>query len=181
MMTGALNECPKGAIFLALAIACLGATSIAAAAEPASETRLDEVARRGAQVMPFDMDRTTHVFTATRSGGIQQVLVKEPNDSSQIRRIRAHLREIAEAFGRGDFSAPASIHGDAMPGLAQLRAAAPGQLKIDYRDLETGGQIEYATTKPDLVEAIHEWFEAQLSDHHRHAMPGHGHPQSHSP
>jgi hypothetical protein len=44
------------------------------AGEGASESRLDEVQRRGAQVMPFSLEQTTHIFTKTVKGGIQQVI-----------------------------------------------------------------------------------------------------------
>jgi len=37
--------------------------SLAQAADPASEQRLEEVAQRGAQVMPFALDKTRHIFT----------------------------------------------------------------------------------------------------------------------
>ena len=40
------------------------------AAEPASEQRLDEVAERGAHVMPFDLEKTVHIFSKTDTGGI---------------------------------------------------------------------------------------------------------------
>lgn len=70
-------------------------TASVLAAEKASEQRLDEVAERGSHVMPFDLEKTTHIFSKTDTGGIQ------------------------------------------------------------------------------------EWFEAQLSDHARHAVPGHSHDFSH--
>jgi sulfite exporter TauE/SafE/copper chaperone CopZ len=38
---------------------------------PAGPARLDEVAQRGARVMPFDLEKTTHVFTKTPEGGHQ--------------------------------------------------------------------------------------------------------------
>ncbi len=38
------------------------------AAEKASEYRLDEIAKRGAHVMPFNLEQTTHVFSKTEKG-----------------------------------------------------------------------------------------------------------------
>ncbi|MDP1933480.1 MAG: hypothetical protein Q8K47_01175 [Nitrosomonas sp.] len=72
------------------------------AAEPASEQRLDEVAERGAHVMPFDLEKTVHIFSKTDTGGIQQVIAKDKADSKQISLIRLHLSQIAEEFQRGD-------------------------------------------------------------------------------
>lgn len=152
----------------------LGVTTFPSiAAEPASPARLDEVAERGAKVMPFDLEKTTHVFSKTEHGGRQEVIVKNTADTAQIRLIREHLSTISQGFAQGDFKGPASIHGESMPGLAALQAAKPGQVKYAYEDLAAGGRIDYQTDDPALIEAIHRFFDAQLSDHARHAMPGH--------
>ena len=148
---------------------------MARAGGTAVEARLDEVQRRGSQVMPFSLEKTIHVFKKTDKGGIQQVVVKEKADAEQIGMIRMHLTEISSMFTQGDFSAPAKIHGDDMPGLAALLSASPGQIAIEYADLENGGQIVYSTDDPGLIEAIHQWFDAQLKDHARHAIPRHPH------
>ena len=156
-----------------LILSTLLLVSLPIAAEPASPARLDEVAERGKHVMPFDLEKTTHVFSKTEHGGRQEVVAKDPKDAGPIRLIREHLATIAEGFARGDFAGPASIHGESMPGLAQLQAAQPGQVKYAYEDRPDGGRIDYVTADPGLVEAIHRYFDAQLSDHARHAMPGH--------
>ena len=141
--------------------------------EKASEERLDEVARRGAHVMPFDLNLTTHVFTKTRQGGIQQVIVKDPENTTQIKLIREHLQKIADEFRQGVFSDPSKIHGDSMPGLQSLKQANPEQLKIEYQKIPQGAQITYTAKNPELITAIHQWFNAQLTDHARHAVSGH--------
>lgn len=149
------------------------------AAEPASEQRLDEVAERGSHVMLFDLEKTTHIFSKMDTGGIQQVIAKNQSDSEQISLIRLHLSQITQEFQRGDFSNPEKIHGATMPGLAELRAAKPGQIKIAYKELPDGAEITYATHIEKLKLAIHQWFDAQLSDHARHAVPGHPHGSGH--
>lgn len=149
------------------------------AVKPADEQRLDEVTERGAHVMPFDLEKTIHVFTKTNEGGVQQVVAKDKSDSEQIRLIRGHLSEISIEFRQGDFSRPTQIHGEDMPGLAELKSAKVGQIKIDYIELLDGAQINYASDSPRLIDAIHQWFDAQLSDHARHAVPGHGHDHTH--
>jgi hypothetical protein len=133
--------------------------------EKASNARQEEVAKRGAQVMPFSLERTLHIFTKTKSGGIQQVVVKDPSDTRQITLIRKHLSMISKEFAQGNFSAPASIHGNDMPGLAELEKARPGQLRIEYKELPDGAQIAYSSASPELIDAIHRWFDAQLADH----------------
>ena len=142
------------------------------ALEEASKPGLDEIARRGAQVMPFSLERTTHIFAKTENGGLQQVIVKETSNTEQVKLIQAHLSKLSREFAQGDFSDPARIHGEDMPGLVELRKAKPGEIKVEYKELTNGAQIDYSTNDPALIEAVHQWFDAQLSDHARHAIPG---------
>ncbi|MGB0385469.1 MAG: aspartate carbamoyltransferase, partial [Ardenticatenaceae bacterium] len=92
----------------------------------------------------------------------------DPSDEEQIGLIQAHLEEITQEFQEGNFSDPAQIHGHEMPGLDDLRAGA-SRIEITYSALPDGGQIRYRTEEPDLINAIHHWFMAQLSDHGQHA------------
>lgn len=133
-----------------------------------AQTRQEEVARRGAKVMPFDLEQTTHVFQKLDDGGLQKVVVKDPSNKKQIALIQSHLKKESENFRRGDFSDPAKIHGEDMPGLAQLKAGA-AKIDIRYTALLDGAQIRYTTKDSTLVAALHQWFDAQLSDHGRHA------------
>jgi hypothetical protein len=166
-----------------LAVACLliavSATTPTQAVEKASEQRLDEVAQRGIHVMPFNLEQTTHVFSKTEKGGLQQVIVKDSANAEQIKLIREHLTKISNEFRKGDFSDPAKIHGDTMPGLDELRKAKPGQIDVVYKELSNGAEITYTTNVPVLINAIHQWFDAQLSDHARHAISGHSNHQMH--
>jgi len=143
------------------------------AVEKASEERLDEIVKQGVHVMPFDLELTVHVFSKTAKGGVQEVIVKNPGNSEQIKLIRKHLFKISAEFQRGDFSNPAKIHGDNMPGLEELRKAKLNQINVVYEDLPNGAKIIYSTDIASLVTAIHQWFEAQLSDHSRHAISRH--------
>ena len=149
------------------------------ALEKASEARLNEVAEKGVHVMPFNLEKTVHVFSKTKNGGVQQVNVKDASDLEQLKLIREHLVEITNDFKQGDFYKPAKIHGDSMPGLEALRNAQTGQVNIVYKETPDGAEITYATEVPELITAIHQWFDAQLSDHARHAVSGHGHGHDH--
>ena len=168
----------KYVIATSLLIALL-VTTPGYAAEKASEQRLDEIAQRGSHVMPFNLEQTTHIFSKTTNGGVQQVLVNDPANVEQIKLIREHLTKIAHEFQQGDFSNPAKIHGDTMPGLEELRKAKPNQIDIVYKELPNGAEINYSTDIPDLIKAIHQWFDAQLSDHARHAISEHSNHQMH--
>jgi hypothetical protein len=156
---------------LAAATAIAGGVIAAVALGGEDQTRQQAVADRGAKVMPFSLDATRHVFNATATGGTQRVVADDPRDHEQIRLVREHLREEATAFQRGDFADPASIHGEDMPGLADLRAGYT-RFTVRYRDLPDGAQIDYRTTDPSLVTAIRDWFDAQLGDHGADAQAG---------
>ena len=145
-----------------------------------SGQRQADVAQRGKEVMPFSLAATTHIFTKTAQGGVQQVVVKKSDDAEQVRLTRLHLQEIREQFLKGDFSGPTRIHGQDMPGLAELKAAAPGQVAIAYKDIKGGAELSYTIANPALVAALHRWFDAQLSDHGKDAMAGHAGHAGHS-
>jgi hypothetical protein len=165
---------------LTIATALLSSASAwAASPTPATESRQADVARRGTSVMPFDLNATTHVFTKSKTGGIQQVVAKRSDDTAQIQLIRQHLQEITQQFAQRDFSGPGHIHGDEMPGLARLKAADPGELQLKYRDTKAGGTIVYETKNPEVLTALHQWFDAQVSDHGHDAMEGHDHATMH--
>jgi hypothetical protein len=133
--------------------------------------RQAEIAARGRQVMPFDLERTTHRFTKSATGGVQTVTADDPADAQQVKLIREHLTQEASGFSRGDYGDPASIHGTDMPGLRELEQ---GHSRIDIRfaDLPAGARLTYTTSDPSMVKALHAWFDAQLSDHGRHAEHG---------
>jgi len=133
-------------------------------------TRQEEVAKRGSEVMPFDLERTTHLFEKTVYGGLQQVL-SDDGDREQIALIQTHLQEEALRFQQGDFDDPAQIHGDEMSGLAVLRAEY-GQVEVVYTPLGDGAQIDYKAETLEVIAAIHAWFDAQLTDHGAHATDG---------
>lgn len=147
----------------------------AMARQAATPERQAAVAGRGAQVMPFDLAATQHIFTRTTDGGVQRVVARDPTDTRQVELVRSHLRDIAGKFAHGDFSEPAHIHGDAMPGLSRLQAAQPGRIRVSYKEVDGGADIAYASADPALVTALHEWFDAQVADHGKDAMAGHHH------
>lgn len=128
------------------------------------------MADRAASVMPFDLNATTHTFTKTDTGGVEQVVANDPGDQANITLIRQHLQHEADQFANGDFADPATIHGTNMPGLQELQAGAH-RVQIHYEQIHSGARITYSSTDQVLVAALHAWFDAQNSDHH---MPGMG-------
>ncbi|NML16369.1 aspartate carbamoyltransferase [Azohydromonas caseinilytica] len=164
----------------ALVLGLIAATTLPVTAQNADSARIADVARRGVEVMPFDLRATVHVFTKLDQGGVQRVAARDPGDQAQVRLVREHLQDLRSRFLRGDFSGPTHIHGQDMPGLATLRQAAPGQLLIAYQDVPGGAELRYQSADPALVAALHQWFEAQLSDHGPDAQAGHAHDHDHA-
>jgi hypothetical protein len=159
------------------ALAAVAAVSVASVLlggcgdEPApSAERQRDVARRGAEVMPFDLEATTHHFEPVDDGLVETVVADDPSGpggAEQAELVRQHLVDEAELFARGDYDDPAAIHGDDMPGLAELRAGA-ADIRVTYQPIEAGGRIRYTTASPALVDALHRWGEAQTADHGAH-------------
>lgn len=174
---------PRRAILALLALALsLAPGALAACADDgggggateALDERRAEVAERGTEVMPFDLDATTHRFDSRPDGLVQTVVADDPEaegGSEQVALVREHLADEAERFSRGDFGDPASIHGEEMPGLAALTAGVD-RIAVVYAEVPDGARITYTTDEPELVEALHLWAEAQVMDHGDHAEHG---------
>jgi hypothetical protein len=113
--------------------------------------------------MPFDLARSTHIFTPTADGGTQEVVSKD-GDPQQIAQIRDHLRKEAAAFARGNYTDPASIHGAGMPGLKELKAGAD-RIRIAFEELPQGARLRFSTRDAALIASLHQWFEAQVREH----------------
>ncbi|MDD5271776.1 MAG: aspartate carbamoyltransferase [Methylovulum sp.] len=130
------------------------------------------------QQTPFDRETTLQTFVKTVHGGVQHIVVKsdvlKPADRArEIKLIQAYLQERADEFNKGDFSVTERIHGADMPGLAQLKRAKPDDIRFDYKPLENGAQIHYSTEYPMFVQALHAWFDAQMTEHHNDVIPDH--------
>ena len=141
--------------------------ALSASARAADSAHQAQVERNSERVMPFSMDSSIHRFVPTPVGGVQTVMVRN-GDAKQILLVRSHLRKEAQAFARGDFRDPASIHGGTMPGLQAMHAGVK-RISIHYSEVQNGAAITYTTSDPGLVSAVHAWFEAQVSDHGAHA------------
>jgi hypothetical protein len=162
----------RGRWIAAVAVGGIVGVVVAATLPGSGEpSRQQTIAERGAAVMPFDLDATTHVFRPTEYGGVQTVVADDPTDGEQIALVRFHLQEEVARFRVGDFGDPETIHGDEMPGLAVLEANFAA-LETTYRERADGAEVTYRSSDPAVVTALHDWFDAQLSDHGTHAQPG---------
>jgi hypothetical protein len=150
------------------ALLLVAAATAVALSSGCGADRQAEVAERGASVMPFDLERTTHQFTKTDTGGVQTVVADDTRDTTQITLIQQHLSAEVDRFRRGDFTDPARIHGNEMPGLEALRAHS-GRIAIEYQNTPDGARATYTTSDTELRNGLHAWFDAQVSDHGSHA------------
>ena len=144
-----------------MVVACLWAGSGASAL---AGTVQEHVHSMSHEVMPFDVAKTWHVFRMTESGGTQKVVIRDAAFSDQVAPIRQHLKDEAARFQKGDFTDPSHLHGAAMPGLAEMQAAA-GKIRVTYRDLPDGAELVFETSDLAGLTAIHRWFGSQLSEH----------------
>lgn len=151
-----------------LIVAACGGDDDAASVDSALDERREEVAERGEDVMPFDLDATTHRFDRQADGLVETVTADDPEDAEQIELIREHLDQEAERFAAGDYADPGSIHGEDMPGLAELEAGAD-DVTVAYEPTPEGGRVTYVTRDAALVDALHRWGKAQTTDHGSHA------------
>ena len=119
---------------------------------------------RGAHVMGFDQDKTTHRFLLHADGGAVDIFVKDRADAKNREAIRSHLPHIAQMFGDGNFSAPMLIHETNVPGTAQM-AALKNRIRFAYVETPGGGRLDIVTADAEALKAVHEFLRFQIRDH----------------
>jgi Fe2+ or Zn2+ uptake regulation protein len=124
-----------------------------------------EMNARGAQVMGFSQEKTTHHFVLTFDGGVIDVRANDVKDIASRDEIRMHFQHIAHSFAAGDFTDPMLVHATKVPGTAAME-----QLKdaLHWNVVETQGGAKMVVTadnKPAL-DALHEFLKFQIEDHH---------------
>jgi hypothetical protein len=143
--------------------ACGGATS-----NP--DATYDGVQARGETAMGVDQDIAQHRFDVLEDGG--RVELQWPaDDAREIATIRAHLQEIVAAFRVGDFSTPAFVHAQPVPGT-DVMAAKGDAIRYEYRELPRGGEVLMTTADAEAQDAIRHFMHFQRGDHR---AGGHGH------
>jgi len=142
----------------------LALIAISAVTAQQNHDQHSQMNQRGAQVMGFDQEKTTHQFYLYADGGAIDVAVKDVSDKTNLDAIRAHLPHIAMLFSEGNFEAPMLVHETEVPGTAEM-----GKLKdrITYRYVETpkGGRVHIITTDAEALKAVHAFLKFQITDH----------------
>lgn len=157
---------------LVLVTALLAGTALPAGAQhthdpshhpAAHDTSFAAVQARGKQAMGVDQYTSAHRFDDLADGG-RIVLQRDPADTAGTRTIRAHLRDVAAAFARGDFTTPGFVHGRDVPGTATM-AARRAAIAYAVRDLPGGGEIRITTSDAEARRAVREFLAFQRKDH----------------
>ncbi len=156
------------ALLLALSLGALPLRTTAQAVPPAEHPDFEALQERGAIGMGVDQYASTHVFDALPDGGRIEYQ-HDRDDSAGIEQIRRHLREIQAAFEAGDFSTPAFVHAQQVPGT-DVMAARREHIEYVYRDLPRGGELRLITEDAQALEAIREFMAFQRSDHRAEGM-----------
>jgi hypothetical protein len=124
-----------------------------------------ELKKRGTIAMGFDQDKTAHHFRTSAAGGSIEVEAKDPADAASRDRIRGHLKEIAGAFAKGDFTKPFETHAEVPPGVPSM-ARLKAVIQYKYEKTARGGLVRISTSNPEALQAIHEFLDYQAREHH---------------
>lgn len=140
--------------------------------EPAAaDSAFTGVQSRGKEVMGVDQYTSSHVFESLPDGG-RIVLQRDSADAAGEETIRAHLRDIATRFAKGDFSLPGQVHGMAEVPGTRVMAARRLAMRYVMTPLPRGGEVRIITSDPVAVKAVHEFLAFQRMDHR---AAGHDH------
>jgi hypothetical protein len=155
-------------LILILACGCAQGPDAASRAEArrtaaAGDSGFAEVQRRGRAAMGVDQYTSTHLFQPLPDGGRIE-LQRDTADSAGRVQILEHMREIAAAFGAGDFAIPGFVHARDVPGTAVM-AARRGMISYAVESLPRGAAVRLTTRDSLALRAIHEFLAFQRQDH----------------
>jgi len=123
-----------------------------------------EMKQRGAQAMGFDQDTTTHHFRLTETGGGIEVSTTAVGDTAGRDQIRAHLKEIAAEFAKGNFEKPFMTHAEVPPGVETMKRLA-ARIRYAFKPTARGGVVRIATDEAAARAAVHEFLRYQITAH----------------
>lgn len=122
---------------------------------------LDLSGPKPGEVVAYDLAAVTQTFLASPTGGVERVVANETGDATQIGIIRVALQKLADSVSSGDYSVPLPAFRGDPPGLAAIIAARPGEVRAAFVEIRAGAEVRFSCARPELVEALHQWFAAQ--------------------
>src|ERR1700730_9019988 len=155
---------------LVLAIALVTALQTPAQQQPTepdgsmTQQSMEEMNKRGDNVMGFDHLKTTHHFLLASDGGVIQVESNDPNDKESSDQIRQHLRHIAMMFADGNFNAPILVHAQNPTG-AEVMKQLKAEITYKFEEAKRGGRVRITSSDGDAVKAIQEFLKFQIKEH----------------
>lgn len=157
---------PRSAALVTLLAGAL--LSMRAATATAQDSAYKAMQQRGQKAMGVDQYTSTHTFDDLADGG-RIVLVRDAKDTAGVRTIREHLQQITKAFGAGDFTTPAFVHMQDVPGT-KVMAARRDRIRYAYAPRAGGGEVRITTTDPEALKAVHAFLAFQRGDHRAGGM-----------
>jgi hypothetical protein len=126
---------------------------------------------RGDKVMGFSHETAKHTFKLYADGGAIEVRVLSASDEATLRMVRAHLKHVADAFAKGDFSDPMAVHATDHPDGTDVMRAKKNSIVYRYSDVEDGGSVRLTTSDAGAVDAIHRFMRFQIDEHKTGDVP----------
>jgi hypothetical protein len=153
---------PTAALVLAAAIACGDGPG----RDAHDDTSFAALQTRGESAMGVDQYTSAHRFEPLPDGGRIE-LQRDTVDRAGVETIRAHMRDIADRFARGDFTIPGFVHAGDVPGT-RVMADRKAQITYETRELPGGAEVRIRSGDPVAIAAIHEFLAFQRTDHRAH-------------
>jgi hypothetical protein len=135
-----------------------------AAMHQAGDSGFKAMKGRGTMAMGVDQDRSTHRFTSLPDGGRIE-LTSDVDDSAATAAIRKHFADIEKAFAEGDFSIPAMVHDQDVPGTDVMKAKA-AVITYRMREVPRGAELRITTRDKGAIAAVHRFLLFQRTEHH---------------
>jgi hypothetical protein len=148
-------------VLLVAALACDTAER-----DTSSDSVFAGVQARGHEAMGVDQYTSAHRFEPLPDGGRIE-LRRDTADRAGVETIRAHMRDIAGRFSRGDFAIPGFVHAQEVPGT-RVMAERKAQITYQANDLPGGGEVRIRSADSAAVAAVHEFLAFQRGDHRAH-------------
>ena len=130
------------------------------------DTAFAALQSRGRDAMGVDQYTAAHRFEPLSDGGRIE-LQRDSADRAGVETIRAHMRDIADRFSRGDFTIPGFVHAREVPGT-RVMAERKAQIAYEARDLPGGAEVRIRASDSTAIDAVHQFLAFQRSDHRAH-------------
>jgi hypothetical protein len=133
----------------------------ALAQHPMDQSKMSE---RGKLGMGFSQSGTTHHFLLNSKGGVIQVDVNDPADTTGRDAIRMHLQHIGQSFQMGDFDIPMFVHATVPPGVPEMKKLQ-NSIRYIFEETPNGGRVVISTGDLNALTAIHCFLHFQIAEH----------------